>query len=79
MDKIKKSFYVGKGKNDKEAWLFYGSKPPYILNDSVHWDVPECVLIGSFGDNPIGNTLKHNTIIKVCIRKETIKSAKNNN
>lgn len=77
MAKLKNNFYIGKGKDDNHAWLFYGIHKPTIENDLVSWDSRFTKLIGQFNDNPIGDSLEDNTVIKIIIRKETIKNKKN--
>ena len=76
MAKLKKHFYAGKGIKDEHPYLYYGEKPPIILNNTVNGACTDCVFIGSFQDNPIGDSIKDNEIIKIYIRKETIKNKK---
>lgn len=68
MAKNSKNFYIAKGKEDNKPWLFYGSTSPCILNDMV-CQTEHCILIGQFSDNPIADSIKDNTIIKLYIRK----------
>lgn len=77
MTKLKKNFYVGKGIKDEHPYLYYGEKPPIILNNRVNGSVSQCIFVGSFQDNPIANSIEDNTVIKIYIRKETIKNKKN--
>jgi hypothetical protein len=76
MAKLKKNFYIGKGTKDEHPYLYYGEKPPIILNDRVNGACRGCAFIGSFQGNPIGDSIKDNEIIKIYIRKETIKNKK---
>lgn len=76
MAKRKSNFYIGKGKDDEHAWLFYGKHKPTIENDSVSWDSRFTKLIGQFVDNPIAESLEDNTVIKIIIKKETTKNKK---
>lgn len=77
MAKLKNNFYIGKGKDDEHAWLFYGKHAPKIIDDKIHWDSRFTKLIGHFNDNPIGDSLEDNTVIKIIIKKETTKNKKN--
>lgn len=76
MARLKNNFYIGKGKDDEHAWLFYGMHKPTIENDSVSWDSRFTKLIGQFVDNPIAESLEDNTVIKIIIKKETTKNKK---
>lgn len=77
MSKKRKYFYIGKGASDKYPWLFYGEEPPYIDdNNEIMWN-DSTKLVGRFDDNPIGDSLKDNEVIKIYIKKETIKNKKN--
>ena len=78
MAKRKNNFYIGKGKEDSKPWLFYGSTPPCFVNDEICASYG-CKLVSSFTDNPIADSIKDNEIIKVYIRKETIKTNKDEN
>lgn len=71
MAKLKKNFYIGKGKDDDHCWLFYGIHMPTIVNDKVSWDSRFTKLIGQFSDNPIAESLEDNTVIKIYVRKES--------
>lgn len=73
MANLKKNFYIGKGTKDEHPYLYYGENPPIILNDKVNGSASKCTFIGSFQDNPIADSLEDNTVIKIYIRKETIK------
>lgn len=73
MAKLKKNFYIGKGKEDEHTWLFYGIHAPTIVNNKVSWDSRFTKLIGQFSDNPIGESLEDNTVIKIIIRRESSK------
>ena len=73
MAKLKENFYIGRGKDDEHTWLFYGKHAPKIVNDKVSWDSKFTKLIGHFTDNPIGESLEDNTVIKIYIRKEISK------
>ena len=77
MAKLKKNFYIGKGKDDESCWLFYGVHKPTIKNNRVSWDSRFTTLIGHFVDNPIADSLKDNEVIKIYIKKEKIKNKKN--
>lgn len=73
MSKKRKYFYIGKGESDKYPWLFYGEEPPYIdKNNELTWS-GSTRLVGGFSDNPIADSIEPGTIIKIYIRKETIK------
>lgn len=76
MAKLKKNFYIGKGKDDESCWLFYGTHAPTIINNKISWDSRFTKLIGHFTDNPIGESLEDNNVIKIYIRKETSKNKK---
>ena len=69
MSKNKEYFYVGKGKNDTKPWLFYGSTPPFFINNEI-CETEHCILIGQFTNNPIAESIEDNTVIKIYIRKE---------
>lgn len=78
MDKNKEHFYLVKGENDSNPWLYYGKEPPVITGSGTsNGYMSDCILVGSFCDNPIAKSLKDNEIIKLYIRKETIKNKKN--
>lgn len=77
MAKLKKNFYIGKAKDDDYCWLFYDTHKPTIENDLVSWDKKFTKLIGQLNDNPIGDSIEDNIVIKIYIRKETIKNKKN--
>ena len=77
MVKLKKNFYIGKGVKDKHPYIYYGEKPPIILNDKINGSVSNCTFICSFQNNPIADSIEDNTVIKIYIRKETIKNKKN--
>ena len=79
MAKNKKYFYVGKGIKDPHPYLYYGEKSPIIFNERITSISQGCEFVGSFQDNPIANSVKDNEIIKVYIRKETIKTNKDEN
>lgn len=76
MAKLKNNFYIGKGKDDDHAWLFYGIHKPTIDDNRVSWDSRFTKLIGQFVDNPIAESLEDNTVIKIIIKKETTKNKK---
>lgn len=76
MSKNKEHFYLGKGKSDTKPWLFYGSTPPRFISDEICGS-EDCKLIGQFTDNPIAESIEYDTVIKIYIRKETIKNKKN--
>ena len=73
MPRLKKNFYIGKGKEDDSCWLFYGIHKPTIENNRVSWDSKFTTLIGHFVDNPIADSLEDNTVMKIIIRKESSK------
>lgn len=73
MAKLKKNFYIGKGIKDEHPYLYYGEKPPIILNNRVNGSISNCAFIGSFQDNPLADSIKDNEIIKIYIRKESSK------
>lgn len=73
MTKLKKNFYIGKGKDDESCWLFYGTHKPTIENNRVSWNSSFTTLIGHFVDNPIADSLEDNTVIKIYVRKESSK------
>ena len=77
MAKNKEHFYIGKGINDPHPYLYYGEKPPIIFNGKITGIIQGCVFIGSFQENPIADSIEDNEIIKVYIRKQTIKNKKN--
>lgn len=72
---IKKYFYLAKGENDSNPWVFYGEEPPKISingnSTSIH---SNCDIVGPFTANPIADSIKDNEIIKIYIRKETKKN-----
>ena len=74
MPRLKKNFYIGKGTKDEHPYLYYGEKPPIILNNRINGSASGCTFIGSFQDNPIANSFEDNEIIKVYIRKESSKN-----
>ena len=63
MAKNKENFYLAKGENDPHPWLYYGEKPPIIMNKLSHGG--DCQLIGSFCDNHIADSIKDNEVKNV--------------
>ena len=72
MAKLKKNFYIGKGESDTKPWLFYGFSSPCFIHGCI-CPTDGCTLISQFTDNPIADSIKNNEVIKIYIRRETIK------
>lgn len=67
MARNKKAYYIAKGGNDEQAWLFYGDAPYINENKEVDWG-DNTRLVGMFENTPISAFIADNSVIKISIR-----------